>query len=314
MKRALSLLFLCAIGCGEAASPDAGPADAGPADASALDASLPDASLPDASLADAGEADAGANDAGASTPTMATVGPRCGAAERAGVVTVGTYDGVARDLSVTLFDAPPPWIGDPEARSGSCVFHRAGPACMGCGEAEACAHDGRCVEAPVPLPGLTLTIETGGRTEELTGDGSGSLFTMLPPGSEPVRLRLRGPGFDVEVPPLAIPPALGGVRGQLAGSTEAPGDLALTWTPPAVADTTVFTNIDINHHVREPTFTRCAVVARAGSLMVPGAMLAPLAVVTGLEFQGLEHVVFAATETPHGCLEFRFTRRIFVSL
>jgi len=36
-------------------------------------------------------------------------------------------------------------------------------------------------------------------------------------------------------------------------------------------------------------------------------MLLPLAVSTGLEFQGIEHVRFAVAETPLGCVEFRFT-------
>ena len=35
-------------------------------------------------------------------------------------------------------------------------------------------------------------------------------------------------------------------------------------------------------------------------------MIDPLAVITGLEFQGIEHVFVAAATTPEGCVEFRF--------
>ena len=42
-------------------------------------------------------------------------------------------------------------------------------------------------------------------------------------------------------------------------------------------------------------------------------MIDPLSVVTGLEFQGLEHVFVAAATTPAGCIEFRFGARIYAS-
>jgi hypothetical protein len=41
-------------------------------------------------------------------------------------------------------------------------------------------------------------------------------------------------------------------------------------------------------------------------------MINPLAVVTGLEFQGLHHEFVAAATTPSGCVEFRFGTQIFV--
>jgi hypothetical protein len=47
------------------------------------------------------------------------------------------------------------------------------------------------------------------------------------------------------------------------------------------------------------------VPASAGALHVDGSMLLPLAVATGLEFQGMDHVRFAAAETPAGCVEIR---------
>ncbi len=69
----------------------------------------------------------------------------------------------------------------------------------------------------------------------------------------------------------------------------------------------MFTHIPINHHAGGPTFTECWVEASVHTLQVPGAMLVPLAVETGLEFQGVEHVQVAAAETPAGCVELRAT-------
>jgi hypothetical protein len=41
-------------------------------------------------------------------------------------------------------------------------------------------------------------------------------------------------------------------------------------------------------------------------------MVNPLAVVTGLEFQGVDHVHLAAAVTPMGCVEFRFGKHLDV--
>jgi hypothetical protein len=43
-------------------------------------------------------------------------------------------------------------------------------------------------------------------------------------------------------------------------------------------------------------------------------MVEPLAVATGLEFQGFQHIRFAAAETARGCVEFRFTRQQSIGL
>ena len=61
------------------------------------------------------------------------------------------------------------------------------------------------------------------------------------------------------------------------------------------------------------TFTMCVVAAAECSFEVGQAMLQPLAVSTGLEFQPVDHVRFAAAETELGCVEFRFIVRQFVS-
>ena len=43
----------------------------------------------------------------------------------------------------------------------------------------------------------------------------------------------------------------------------------------------------------------------AGSFRADADMVDPLAVSTGLEFQGVSHFAFAAAETAGGCVEFR---------
>jgi hypothetical protein len=91
----------------------------------------------------------------------------------------------------------------------------------------------------------------------------------------------------------------------LDGGSDSPDGLAISWTP-APTGALVFTLIPINHHAGGPTYTECAVDAAVGSMHVPGEMLKPLAVSTGLEFQGVDHVRFAAAQTPDGCVEFRF--------
>ena len=99
----------------------------------------------------------------------------------------------------------------------------------------------------------------------------------------------------------------------VAGGLDSPTALDLTWTPPADAGT-VLTRIPINHHAGGPTFTDCAANASAGTLHVAGAMLTPLAVSTGLEFQGIAHAQSAAVETPQGCIEVRFQTSQYVDL
>ena len=89
------------------------------------------------------------------------------------------------------------------------------------------------------------------------------------------------------------------------GAWNAPGDTTLAW------DSTTdwaYTHIPINHHVGGPTFTECHVPGNEGPIVVPAAMIDPLAVITGLEFQGMRHAQFASAQTSAGCVEFRFIR------
>ena len=79
---------------------------------------------------------------------------------------------------------------------------------------------------------------------------------------------------------------------------------------PAKDGAFVRTTIPINHHAGGPTFTECAAPDGSGAFHADAAMINPLAVKTGLEFQGVEHVFVAAAVTPQGCVEFRFGTKI----
>jgi hypothetical protein len=100
------------------------------------------------------------------------------------------------------------------------------------------------------------------------------------------------------------PGPLAGYSLNIAGTNEAPETVTVAWAPDG-SDAHVFTHIPINHHAAGPTFTECTVPASAGGFVVEAPMLVPLAVVTGLEFQSVQHVRFAAANTAVGCVEFR---------
>jgi hypothetical protein len=98
-----------------------------------------------------------------------------------------------------------------------------------------------------------------------------------------------------------------GTGTSLDGTYELPESIDLSWSGPD--DGFAYTLIPINHHAGGPTFTECRLPASAHALHVDGEMLQPLAVGTGLEFQGLEHVRTAAAHTPLGCVELRYSYR-----
>ena len=108
-----------------------------------------------------------------------------------------------------------------------------------------------------------------------------------------------------------VPGALTDMTATLGGSYDVPESIDLSWTPDG-GDSHVFTHIPINHHAGGATFTECQAEMSAGSIHVDAPMLKPLAVATGLEFQTVDHVRFAAAETGRGCIEFRFVQHQFV--
>lgn len=257
-------------------------------------------------------------DADPHTPIVAVAGQRCDLSERVGLVQLESTGGepASHWISAVLEDAPSPWYGEPALSDASCAFHRFVPegACPPCDADELCAIDGTCVHAPARLLDAALTVTSDGSDETFVADPvTGDLWGSVTLGGPTFALAIRFGEHTITVPAAAIPTTLDALDGMLEGSYEAPTRLDLTWAP-APAGTHVFTHIPINHHAAGPTFTECTTPATTGSLSVAEAMLAPLAIITGLEFQGLEHVRFFAAETPLGCVEVRYLTRHWVNL
>lgn len=285
---------------GSGPRPDAG-LDAGG------DAGVQDGSTADAGTPDGGGLDGGLPDAGGATVT-AVVGQRCDFRERVGLLKVTTWSVDDRFLDLSWDDRPAPWWADPELSDDACLFHRFStpPSCGSCDPTQVCDALGRCVDPPVPVPGITVEVQ-GANTETFTGDGVASGVINLTDPSLGIRVRAGAVVITLERP-LPIPAELPALTDELTGTSDRPAGLDVTWTPIA-SEGRAYTLVPINHHDGSPTFTECQVPTSAGRLHIDGPMLQPLAVITGLEFQGMEHAIFAAAQLPSGCFEIRFTRR-----
>ena len=249
--------------------------------------------------------------------TVATPGERCSLAERVGLVEIEEIP--AEPTTFYAFagidDRPNPWYGAPELSSGGCDFHRFDPTsgCPPCAVDELCGIDGTCNKAPTRHLDATLTLTAEDTTQTFAADPvTGDMWGQLTLAGRAFAVEVTFAGQRVTLPLTESPGALDEPHGTLEGGYEAPTRLDLAWQT-AAAGTHVFTRIPINHHAAGPTFTECTVPARTGALTIGEAMLAPLAIITGLEFQGLEHIRFAAAHTPLGCVEIRFTMRQYVS-
>lgn len=247
------------------------------------------------------------------SPVVAVPGARCEPAERVGIVWVGE----GRVVRADLYDRTDPWITDPVESDSACQLHsfvvqQCGD---GCGDDEICDIDGECTSIPRRDPDARLVLRAGGdqqvfdadpATGELGGDITlaGDLFT--------VEVEAFGQlvSLDTET---GVPELLSGFSASLIGSYDAPEGIEAAWDA-APEGSHLFTRIPVNHHAAGPTFTECAIDASAGSLDIGQAMLEPLAVATGLEFQGFDHIRFAAGDTARGCVEFRFNRQQSVGL
>lgn len=308
----LACLF---VACTADPRPPVGPRDAG----GRQDGGTPDGGRTDGGAEDGGPspdggpaADGGPAPDGGAGELELVPGARCDPAERAGLVVLADQGG-GLYVSASLADRPPPWLGPAELSDTACAYYDGATSC-GCPVEEVCAYEGGCVAPPSPAGDLTLTLAAGGQTQTLSDtSGLGRINEAVTLGGSTFSIRLSGLDQVVTSPELTVPSALPDIAGTLQGSYDAPEGIDLTWTP-AAGDTDVFTHIPINHHVATPTFTECADGVTTGALHVPEAMLAPLAVATGLEFQTVDHVRFAAVGTPLGCVELRLVTVHWVSL
>ncbi len=291
----LSLSVLILAACSDNA---AGPVDAGASDAGSFDASIVDAATVDAM-------------GGA---IVAVPGERCAMTERVGLVEIqGSQYGVY--VTADLRDAPRPDVAAPTLSTATCNYYKFNPSssCAPCSAGEVCDLSGTCVDKPARLTQATLTITSEGQQQVFApmGDDDAIGGTITLPGDS-FALTLDAYGQQITLVETLVPDALEGVEETLVGGSQSPSSLDISWNTPEDAE--VHTLININHHVFEPTFTDCHVQASTGTMHIDGDMLMPLAVVTGLEFQGVDHMRFAAADTPSGCVEFRYSRRTFPSL
>ena len=246
------------------------------------------------------------------TPALAVPGARCAAEERIGIIQITPGKIVRADL----FDRIDPWLADPARTDASCALHSfTVEQCDDCADDEICDREGACAPIPRRDPAGRLVLRAGGdqqvfEAEPATGELGGEI--TLPGDRFAVEVEAFGQQVTLEEE-TSVPELLTGFSASLLGDYSAPEGIEASWDP-APEGSHLFTRIPVNHHAAGPTFTECAGDASAGSLSISGPVLEPLAVITGLEFQGFDHVRFAAAETSRGCVELRFTNRQSVGL
>ncbi len=206
-----------------------------------------------------------------------------------------------------VVDKTDPWIQAPTLTTAECAFHEfTAPDCGGsCATDQICDLTNTCVSRPVKAVDAVLTAIQGSNTEVFNanptnGDLQGNLVM-----TGPLSFELEWGNIQVRSPVMEMPSGLRGFSRTDNGVWNAPGDTTLSW------DSTTdwaYTRIPINHHVFGPTFTECHVPGNGGPIVVPANMIDPLAVITGLEFQGMQQAQFASAQTSAGCVEFRFKK------
>jgi len=161
------------------------------------------------------------------------------------------------------------------------------------------------------IKAATLLVSSGGEEREYSADTQlGGIYSVLDIGDADSSYAMTLSWGDTEVTLDPMPVAndeLESAMVTIEGDSSMPGALDASWQPSGRA-AFVRSRIPINHHASGPTFTECAVPESTGAFHADD----PLAVGTGLEFQGLEHVFVAAATTPQGCVEFRFGEQLFV--
>jgi hypothetical protein len=313
-RTCLRWLALCLTAAAVACSEDAAdPADAAPDVTTDADAAPAEDAAQDVTQ------DATVPDTAQPTVFAAVPGARCTPGSRIGLVSVyGQGEGsAALDASAVINDRVDPRMPQsPKLTDASCDFFEQVqvPPCSQCPMGSTCIADGSCQPLPVVAADVKLVLQAGAASQTLVSDGgsSGAYGSVTLPGRT-FSLQVKWAGRTVTLVDTTVPQAVADATGKLLGSYDKPTGADVTWTPAAQGGT-VFTHIPINHHAGGATFTECAVPASAGLLHVDGPMLTPLAVSTGLEFQGIDHVRFAAAQTPDGCVEVRFQTSQYVSL
>ena len=238
-------------------------------------------------------------------------GERCVVSERIGIVVVEKFQKV--QVNARLFDKPIPSIGDAVLSDEACSFYEFIPAanCKNCNNDQTCDAMSVCVDLPKNVQNASLKLSDGESDLTLVTDQYGGISGQMEAAGDTFSIELTLGDSVLTLPATTIPTPLEGVVSNLSGGYDNPSAMDLTWDLP-VDPARVFTHVPINHHIGlEGTFTECEVDATRKSLHIDGPMLMPLAVATGLEFQTINHVRFAAAQIKEGCVEFRFQSSTF---
>lgn len=256
---------------------------------------------------DASETD---SETGGEAPSIA-LGEVCPIGERIGEITVRDSGGPLADLVGTIYDAPDPWIGPPELANDTCAFHAFSPdTCGTCPAPQVCAFDGVCVDPRLAYTDARLRVDDGSMSVDLVADPiTGQMYGAVTAGAD-LTITIEFADLVIELPALSLAAPLPDLTRTLGGDDFNPESLDVTWTP-RDDDSRVSTVININHHAAGPTFTNCDVAASTGAFHADGEMLMPLAVITGLEYQGTMVSTTAAVDTPHGCIDVRLGHVVF---
>lgn len=267
-------------------------------------------SLSGGSGATAGGGTAGESPSG---PYQAVIGELCPIE-----ATIGVVDLVSDPLSVqvSLYDRVDPWIAEAELTNPTCEYHHYEPGVCACEPGMVCSLQSECIPERRTVKDATLEVRADSEQREYAADSSlGGIYSPLDIGEASSSFAMTLRWGDTQITLDAMPVASGELD-DVAVDTEStqynmPGALDATWRP-SRDGAFVRSRIPINHHAGGPTFTECRAPTSAGSFHADANMINPLAVQTGLEFQGMDHVFIAAAQTPQGCVEFRFGTRLGV--
>lgn len=247
-------------------------------------------------------------------PIKAVLGQLCPVESTIGVVQLSGFPDPY--VQVSLQDRTDPWLGEPELSTSTCdYYHYKAGNCGACEAGEVCSLDSACVPEPRTVKTATLKVKTGASERQYMANAQlGGIYSTLDIGnaSASYAMTLSWAAVEVLLDPMPVASAtLADAAVDIEGDSQTPGALAATWKT-SQQGAFVRSRIPINHHAGGPTFTECAALESAGKFQATAAMINPLAVVTGLEFQGLRHEFVAAANTPQGCVEFRFGEQILI--